>query len=230
MVIVYDVVEWNLRRVWFRIVFKGMIMKYQDIEDFCQRCENHPDHQTGMINNGMLIDRLHEEISELRTYIEAELAKPEQELDYPPECTMPELEAAYAAGWWKALEVQRNKQQALDKKADNARVLGLDYEPEQEPVAYLYHDAPCAELANPIAHSTLLVLACNRKPNYRNETPLYTAPTKREWQGLTDEEIRLMAHNDDDNDWDDLHHKYVWHKGYLEGARAVETKLREKNT
>ena len=64
--------------------------------------------------------------------LEAELAKPEQELDYPPECTTPEMEVAYAAGWWKALEVQRNKQQALDKKADNARELGLDYEPEQE--------------------------------------------------------------------------------------------------
>ena len=61
------------------------------------------------------------------------LAQPEQELDYPPECTTPELEVAYAAGWWKALEVQRNKQQALDKKADNARELGLDYESEQKP-------------------------------------------------------------------------------------------------
>jgi len=49
------------------------------------------------------------------------------------------------------------------------------------------------------------------------------------WVGLTDEEIRLMAHNDDDNDWDDLHHKYVWHKGYLEGARAIEAALRSKN-
>ena len=57
-------------------------------------------------------------------------AQPEQKLDYPPECTTPELEVAYAAGWWKALEVQRNKQQALDKKADNARELRLDYEPD----------------------------------------------------------------------------------------------------
>jgi hypothetical protein len=59
---------------------------------------------------------------------------PKPEIDYPPECTTPEMELAYAAGWWKALEVQRNKQQALDKKADNARELGLDYEPKQEPV------------------------------------------------------------------------------------------------
>ena len=38
------------------------------------------------------------------------LARPEQELDYPPECTTPEMEVAYAAGWWKALEINRNKQ------------------------------------------------------------------------------------------------------------------------
>jgi hypothetical protein len=75
-------------------------------------------------------------------------------------------------------------------------------------------------LANSLAHSTLLVLACDRKPSYRNETPLYTAPqqlakpeqqfypdwdmikpfheriaeleeqlAKREWVGLTEDEI-----------------------------------------
>lgn len=49
-----------------------------------------------------------------------------------------------------------------------------------KPVAYLYHDTACAELANPLADSTLLVLAYDRKPNGRNETPLYTAPPKRE--------------------------------------------------
>jgi len=32
----------------------------------------------------------------------------------------------------KELEAELAKQTALDKKADNARELGLDYEPEQE--------------------------------------------------------------------------------------------------
>ena len=35
-----------------------------------------------------------------------------------------------------ALEAELAKQLSLDKKADNARGLGLDYEPEQEPVAW----------------------------------------------------------------------------------------------
>jgi hypothetical protein len=45
-------------------------MKYEDIKDFNQRCEEHPDHQTGMISERMIQDRLSEEIDELREYIE----------------------------------------------------------------------------------------------------------------------------------------------------------------
>jgi hypothetical protein len=48
-------------------------MKYKDIKFFLQRCEEHPDHQSGMISNQMLLDRLHEEIDELREYIETNL-------------------------------------------------------------------------------------------------------------------------------------------------------------
>ena len=45
-------------------------MKYEDIKDFSQRCEEHPDHQTGMISERMIQQRLNEEIDELRAYIE----------------------------------------------------------------------------------------------------------------------------------------------------------------
>lgn len=45
-------------------------MKYKDIKTFTQRCEEHPDHQTGMITYSMIEQRLHEEIDELREYIE----------------------------------------------------------------------------------------------------------------------------------------------------------------
>ena len=48
-------------------------MKYEDIKDFSQRCEEHPDHQSGMITNAMIQQRLHEEIDELRDYIETKL-------------------------------------------------------------------------------------------------------------------------------------------------------------
>ena len=45
-------------------------LKYEDIPSFAERCEFHPDHQTGMISESMLKQRLHEEIDELREYIE----------------------------------------------------------------------------------------------------------------------------------------------------------------
>jgi len=46
-------------------------------------------------------------------------------------------------------------------------------------------------------------------------TPLYTAPLKRKWQGLSDEEYKTI-HNKNYN--------------YDELARAIESKLKEKNT
>jgi len=45
-------------------------MKYEDIKDFYERCETHPDHQSGMISYSMIERRLREEIEELRQYIE----------------------------------------------------------------------------------------------------------------------------------------------------------------
>jgi len=48
-------------------------MKYEDIKDFYQRCQEHPDHQSGMISHSMIQQRLHEEIDELREFIEQQL-------------------------------------------------------------------------------------------------------------------------------------------------------------
>jgi hypothetical protein len=45
-------------------------MKYEDIKYFNERCEEHPDHQNGMISYRMIEQRLEEEIDELREYIE----------------------------------------------------------------------------------------------------------------------------------------------------------------
>lgn len=48
-------------------------MKYEDIKFFSERCEEHPDHQTGMVSHQMIQDRLSEEVDELREYIEETL-------------------------------------------------------------------------------------------------------------------------------------------------------------
>jgi len=58
---------------------------------------------------------------------------------------------------------------------------------------------------------------------YKTKTytrPLYTAPPQREWQGLTDEEYEAMAEQYVTNYYFDT----------LKYARAVEAKLKEKNT
>ena len=52
-----------------------------------------------------------------------------------------------------------------------------------------------------------------------NWTPLYTAPPKKQWVGLTDEEINSIRHN---RDW-----TATWTDTTF--ARAIEAKLREKN-
>ena len=52
-----------------------------------------------------------------------------------------------------------------------------------------------------------------------NWTPLYTAPPKKEWVGLTDEEINSVRHN---RDW-----TAPWTDTTF--ARAIEAKLKERN-
>jgi hypothetical protein len=69
--------------------------------------------------------------------LEAKLAKPEQDWDLLAK-TQESLREHMAR--IKELEAQLAKQKALDKKADNARDLGLDYEPEQTPVAWATFD------------------------------------------------------------------------------------------
>jgi hypothetical protein len=45
-------------------------MNYSDIKTFSERCETHPDHQSGMVTERDIQRRLGEEIDELREYIE----------------------------------------------------------------------------------------------------------------------------------------------------------------
>jgi hypothetical protein len=58
-----------------------------------------------------------------------------------------------------------------------------------------------------------------REPVSSKSIPLYPAPPQREWQGLTDEEIKKEQHH---IDWTNVY-------TYAKFARAIEAKLREKN-
>jgi hypothetical protein len=100
---------------------------------------------------------------------------------------------------------------ALDKKAENARELGLDYEPVpvQEPVAW----------GNFKEDGTLVGLSQHPEDqkNWTNRKPLYITPpaAQRQWVGLTDEERNKIRFD---------------YLDYDERARAIEAKLKEKNT
>jgi hypothetical protein len=56
--------------------------------------------------------------------------------------------------------------------------------------------------------------------NEEYKDPLYTAPPKREWVGLTDEELEPMC-----DDW-----RIVFGPYAHDFAKAIEAKLKEKNT
>ena len=72
-------------------------------------------------------------------------------------------------------------------------------------------------------------------PDLHHTVPLYTAPPKREWQGLTDEEVyeceRLATVRYQRHKYS-VHGQIITPADGLEWhfARAIEAKLREKNT
>ena len=70
---------------------------------------------------------------------------------------------------------------------------------EQEPAAWMWKDG-----------------SLTSDPDYADGTwtPLYTAPPKREWVGLTEADIYELLDNEDEFDF----------------AQAIEAKLKEKNT
>ena len=71
----------------------------------------------------------------------------------------------------------------------------------------------------PIGHCTLEILAvlAHVIPS-EDRIPIYTAPPKREWVGLTPEEILDLFDRNN-----------VYGSKWVEFARAVEAKLKEKN-
>ena len=97
----------------------------------------------------------------------------------------------------------------LDKKADNARELGLDYEPEQEPVATVkfIHNKKAPDVD---WHCDVSIW---------DGAKLYTAPPSKQWVGLTDDELNNISEYGN-TDW--TKRKSL--------ARAIEAKLKEKNT
>ena len=122
---------------------------------------------------------------------------------------------------------------ALDKKAENARELGLDYEPaQQEPVPkdnsnYRFdppgldpsHQKPVAWWI-PKAKQFCLPSSDGTRPFAKAWEPLYTSPpAQRTWVGLTEQEQGAIM--------EDLN---AHGTNLYPFAQAIEAKLKEKNT
>ena len=102
-------------------------------------------------------------------------------------------------------------QQALDKMAENARELGLDYEPpaKQEPVAFFDPQSKGFYWAKPT--KVIPPVTVDVEP-----LPLYTSPpAQRTWVGLSDAELVEFSSAE---------------LGPYDLCLEVEAKLKEKNT
>jgi hypothetical protein len=88
-----------------------------------------------------------------------------------------------------------------------------------EPVAYINVEERKLEWATPIGWNTPTVVKMDK-------VPLYAAPPKKEWVGLTDEEIEGAIDEDFAFGLDNgnLSNEYV-----IRYARAIEFMLKEKN-
>jgi hypothetical protein len=105
-----------------------------------------------------------------------------------------------------------NKDEALDKKADNARELGLNYEPE--PVAWI------TEWESKYSSGKILDYIAHTRGEKVEYTPLYTTPPQRTWVGLTQDELNMIG--DSMRTWNSWTITDVYF--------AIEAKLKEKNT
>ena len=98
--------------------------------------------------------------------------------------------------------------------------------------SYLYHDAATAEQANPLTHSTLLVLADGRRPTFRNETPLLTlaqaeslvAAERERWEAVVFDGWRVLA------GLDEQAAKRTTHQNVSDTLDALMRVLREPNS
>ena len=111
------------------------------------------------------------------------------------------------------IEIREALRQALSPvKTYSGGVPNYCAEPEQDPVAWMFQHS---ETGNVTFLDNLTMAKLFGKTNVRwgEAIPLYTAPSKREWVGLTDDEVMDI---------------YVDTMAY-DAVRVAEAKLKDKN-
>jgi len=122
-------------------------------------------------------------------------------------------------GWGYGYDAGRAVEQALDKMAENARELGLDYEPVQEP--------SCKDCR--------IDKSCSAKGKDFDVCSFYVPPpaAQRQWVGLTDEElVEAMDYWSEDcrSAYGGAHAADDEYVSMISTWRYIEAKLKEKNT
>jgi len=118
-------------------------------------------------------------------------------------------------GWNYGYDAGRAVEQALDKKAENARELGLDYEPApvQEPDVVMHSASHTWTIYRP-------------PPKGSGDVNLFYAPVaQRKWVGLTDKDRQEAFES-----MPDMLDGFLKKWGWLHFSKAIEAKLKEKNT
>ena len=147
--------------------------------------------------------------------LRAALAQQEQEAVITP------AELSAALGWPGGIS-----DPVLNKAELLAMVASTRRETEQEPAAWLHDKREYVSVnKNDIPKHQMLAAGW---------TPLYTAPPRREWVSLTEEEIeddweRITGHSIFGGDRSKGRQMYLSPDEVMEFARAVEAALREKN-
>jgi hypothetical protein len=113
----------------------------------------------------------------------------------------------------EALELYQSKS-SVQMFDDAVKALRQALETEQEPVAWMYEWDSRKHLT-----FTDQRFVEQAHPHFNKSTPLYTAPLKKQWVGLTDEEHDSIKRN---------YHDMTWTLEMF--ARAIEQALKEKNT
>ena len=113
----------------------------------------------------------------------------------------------------EALESDPLSHAGLVNRKQAIAALRQALETEQEPVAFINVEKQKLEWAKLTSWHTPTIVNLPK-------IPLYTAPPKREWVGLTDQEINNVCYK---RDW-----TAPWTDETF--ARAIEAKLKERNT
>lgn len=126
------------------------------------------------------------------------------------------LEWCYDVTEWPA---NGNSRQDKAIEALRARLA----QPEPEPVAWMYQHEDTGLTMCVIVQQVGAGFEKNN-PRWKKITPLYTAPPQREWQGLTENEIKHLWYEACQTNLE-LTSQLIVHL-----ARNIEAKLKERNT